>query len=66
MSEAAHCCFCFGVSPQDEMYFLNVLPLGSVDGERTQQLFCHGACFAKALHPSFPELLDFPDARPAP
>ena len=66
MKDDAHCSLCFEVSPQAEMYFLNLWPPGLADGERTQQMFCHGACLAKALHPSFPDLLDFPDREPSP
>jgi hypothetical protein len=66
MSDEAYCCFCFEASLQAEMFFLNVWPPGAVDDERTQQMFCHGACFAKALHPSFPGLLDVSDAAPSP
>jgi hypothetical protein len=64
MTDRAHCCFCLEVSPQAEMYFVNLWPPGSLDDERTQQMFCHGACLARALHPAFPGHPDLPDAEP--
>jgi hypothetical protein len=45
------CCFCgMTIVTQTGVSVSVALP----DGEATQHLVCHGACFAEALHPSVP------------
>jgi hypothetical protein len=34
------------------MFCLVIYPPGEEGNERTQQVFTHGACFDKALHPA--------------
>jgi hypothetical protein len=61
MTDQAHCGFCFATAPQDEMFRLVIAPPGEEDGERSQMMFCHGACLDRVLHPKMwrhPDLLD--------
>ncbi len=61
MSDQAYCCFCFQFADQAEMFFIDLSPPGEAAGERTQQMFCHGACLDRALHPQFPRHPDLLD-----
>lgn len=61
MTDHAHCGFCFATAPQNEMFRLDVAPPGEEGYERSQMMFCHGACLDRALHPKMwrhPDLLD--------
>jgi hypothetical protein len=63
MSDQACCGFCAEYANQADLFFLAVWPPGAEDGERSQQMYCHGACLDKALHPLFPrhpDLLEVP------
>jgi tetratricopeptide (TPR) repeat protein len=46
------------------MFFIDLAPPGGTPGERTQQMFCHGACLDRALHPQFPRHPDLEDDEP--
>lgn len=48
------------------MFFVDLWPPGSDAGERSQQMFCHGACLQRALHPLFPGHPDLPGDVSAP
>jgi hypothetical protein len=60
MDDEAICCFCNIPARQIEMFCLVIYPPGEEGNERTQQVFCQGACLDKALHPAMwrhPDLL---------
>ncbi|HZL60283.1 MAG TPA: hypothetical protein VFC38_11375 [Stellaceae bacterium] len=61
MIDEAYCGFCNGTARQVEMFRLIISPPGEEGDERSQMMFCHGACLDRALHPEMwrhPDLLD--------
>jgi hypothetical protein len=59
--EEAYCGFCFATAPQSEMFCLVIWPPGEKEGERSQSMYCHGACLDRALHPDMPRHPDLLD-----
>jgi hypothetical protein len=61
MTDHAHCGFCNATAPQNEMFRLIIYPPGEESFERSQMMYCHGACLDRVLHPEMwrhPDLLD--------
>ncbi|HEY7990877.1 MAG TPA: hypothetical protein VID77_05750 [Stellaceae bacterium] len=61
MEDEAYCCFCMGTALQVEMFRLVISPPGEEGSERSQMVFCHGACLDRVFHPTMwrhPDLLD--------
>ena len=61
MDDEAYCGFCFAPGKQAEMFRLVICPPGEEGLERSQAMYCHGACLDRALHRQMwrhPDLLD--------